>query len=80
MNDLDINILVQTFNEKIASLMTELIVKEASIKQLTAKNKSLDAAVLELSLKNESLVNSLNPESSKSGKKQQDIKQSDNFE
>jgi len=41
MDNLDVNILVQTFNEKIASLMTELIVKEATIRQLNAEMQKL---------------------------------------
>lgn len=36
-NDIDINILVQTFNEKMAQMMTEIVIKEATIKQLTAQ-------------------------------------------
>jgi len=36
-NDLDINILVQTFNEKMSQMMTEIVIKEATIKQLTAQ-------------------------------------------
>ena len=43
MDDLDINILVQTFSEKIGQLMTELVVKEATIKQLNAKVTNLAA-------------------------------------
>ena len=66
MNDLDINILIQTFSEKIGSLVTELVVKEATIKQLTAKNQAL--------------VASLVPENSKSTKKQQESKQTDDFQ
>jgi len=66
MNDLDINILIQTFNEKIASLITEVVIKDATIKQLTAKVQSLTASLV--------------PENSKATKKQQDNKQSDNFE
>ena len=34
MNDLDINILVQTFNERLTALTTEVVIKEATIKQL----------------------------------------------
>ena len=34
MNDLDVNILVQTFNERLAALTTEVVIKEATIKQL----------------------------------------------
>ncbi len=32
-SDIDINIIIQTFQEKINNLMTELIIKEARIKQ-----------------------------------------------
>jgi len=66
MNDLDVNILIQTFNEKIASLVTEIVVKDATIKQLSAKNQAL--------------MSSLVPEVTKTKKQQQDSKQSDNFE
>jgi hypothetical protein len=34
--DLDVNILVQTFNEKISQMMTDLIIKETTIRQLNA--------------------------------------------
>lgn len=36
-NDLDVNILIQCFNEKISQMMTEIIIKDATIRQLTAK-------------------------------------------
>jgi hypothetical protein len=39
--DIDVNILVQTFGEKISSLMNELVVKETLIKQLNAKLEAL---------------------------------------
>jgi len=42
-NDLDINILVQTFNERMAQMMTEIVIKEATIKQLTAQIEQLAA-------------------------------------
>ena len=42
-NDLDINILVQTFNERMAQMMTEIVIKEATIKQLTAQIEQLTA-------------------------------------
>jgi hypothetical protein len=42
-NDLDINILVQTFNERMAQMMTEIVIKEATIKQLNAKIEQLTA-------------------------------------
>jgi uncharacterized coiled-coil protein SlyX len=34
--NLDVNIIIQTFQEKIAQLTTDLVVKEATIKQLNA--------------------------------------------
>lgn len=40
-NDLDINILIQTFNERMAQMMTEIVIKEATIKQLTAQIEQL---------------------------------------
>lgn len=40
-NDIDINILVQTFNERMSQMMTEIIIKEATIKQLTAQIEKL---------------------------------------
>lgn len=42
-NDLDINILVQTFNERMSQMMTEIVIKEATIKQLTAQIEQLTA-------------------------------------
>jgi SMC interacting uncharacterized protein involved in chromosome segregation len=42
-NDLDVNILVQTFNERMAQMMTEIVIKEATIKQLTAQIEQLTA-------------------------------------
>jgi len=42
-NDLDINILVQTFNERMAQMMTEIVIKEATIKQLSAQIEQLTA-------------------------------------
>ncbi len=35
-SNLDINLIIATFQEKLSQIMTELIVKEATIKQLTA--------------------------------------------
>ncbi|MDA0345009.1 MAG: hypothetical protein O3C54_03520 [Proteobacteria bacterium] len=63
-DDLDVNILVQTFNEKISQLMTEVIVKDATIKQLNAKIKNLSLAA----------------ESNKPNKQDKNIKQSDDFQ
>jgi len=45
MDDLDINILVQTFSEKIGQLTTDLVIKEATIKQLNIKVANLIAAM-----------------------------------
>ena len=45
MDDLDINILVQTFSEKISQLTTDLVVKEATIKQLNIKIANLIATM-----------------------------------
>lgn len=36
-SNLDVNIIIQTFQEKVSQLMTELIVKEATIKQLSVQ-------------------------------------------
>lgn len=65
MNDeLDVNILVQTFNEKISQLMTEVIVKDATIKQLNAKISNMSSAI----------------EGSKTAKQDKSTKQSDDFQ
>jgi len=40
-NDLDINILIQVFNERMSQMMTEIVIKEATIKQLTAQIQQL---------------------------------------
>lgn len=34
--NLDVNIIIQTFQEKIAQLTTDIVIKEATIKQLNA--------------------------------------------
>lgn len=44
MEDLDVQILVSTYNEKIGKLMSELVVKEAVIKQLERKVQALMAS------------------------------------
>lgn len=43
MNDqnIDINLIVQAFQEKITQLITEVVVKEATIKQLAAQIQDL---------------------------------------
>lgn len=43
--DIDVNILVQTFGEKISALMNEIVVKETLIKQLNSKIESLTPIV-----------------------------------
>jgi len=42
-NDLDINILIQTFNERMSQMMTEIVIKETTIKQLTAQIEQLNS-------------------------------------
>lgn len=42
-SDLDINILIQTFNERMSQMMTEIVIKEATIKQMTAQIEQLTA-------------------------------------
>jgi len=44
MEDIDVNILIQVFNEKISSLMTDIVVKDTTIRQLKIKLESLEAA------------------------------------
>ena len=44
MEDLDIQILVATYNEKIGKLISELVIKEAVIKQLERKVQALMAS------------------------------------
>ncbi len=34
-SNLDVNLIIQTFQEKITQLMTELVIKEATVKQLS---------------------------------------------
>jgi len=41
MNDLDVNILIQTFNERLTALTTEVVIKEATIKQLKAEMEKM---------------------------------------
>lgn len=64
MNDLDVNILIQTFNEKLASLTTELVVKEVTIKQLNLEIKKMMDVI----------------RAPKTNKKQEEKKDNDNFE
>lgn len=64
MNDLDVNILVQSFNERLAALTTEVVIKEATIKQLKGEMEKMMEVV----------------RATKQNKKQEDKKQLDNFE
>ena len=40
-SNLDVNLIIQTFQEKVSQLMTELVVKEATIKQLSLQVQQL---------------------------------------
>lgn len=42
-NNLDVNVLVQVFNERIAQMSSDLIVKDTLIRQLTAKIEELES-------------------------------------
>lgn len=44
MEDIDVNILIQVFNEKISSLMTDIVVKDTTIRQLKIQLESLKDA------------------------------------
>ena len=35
--ELDVNLIIQSFQEKVKQLMTEVVVKDATIRQLTAQ-------------------------------------------
>ena len=43
--NLDINLIMQAFQEKVSQLITELVVKEATIKQLTIQLAQTQAPV-----------------------------------
>ena len=43
-SNLDVNIIIQTFQEKVSQLITELVVKEATIKQLSLQIQQLQTA------------------------------------
>jgi hypothetical protein len=43
--NLDINLIMQAFQEKVSQLITELVVKEAAIKQLTMQLAQTQAPV-----------------------------------
>jgi hypothetical protein len=40
-SNLDVNLIIQTFQEKVSQLMTELVVKEATVKQLSLQIQQL---------------------------------------
>lgn len=40
-SNLDVNLIIQTFQEKVSQLITELVVKEATIKQLSLQVQQL---------------------------------------
>jgi hypothetical protein len=42
-SNLDVNLIIQTFQEKVSQLITELVVKEATIKQLSLQIQQLQA-------------------------------------
>jgi hypothetical protein len=42
-SNLDVNLIIQTFQEKVSQLVTELVVKEATIKQLSLQIQQLQA-------------------------------------
>jgi hypothetical protein len=39
--NLDVNLIIQSFQEKVSALITEIVVKDATIKQLTAQIQTL---------------------------------------
>jgi hypothetical protein len=41
MEDIDVNILIQVFNEKISSLMTDIVIKDTTIRQLSMQLEAL---------------------------------------
>lgn len=40
-SNLDVNLIIQTFQEKVSQLITELVVKEATIKQMSLQIQQL---------------------------------------
>jgi UDP-N-acetylglucosamine:LPS N-acetylglucosamine transferase len=42
-SNLDVNLIIQTFQEKVSQLITELVVKEATIKQMSLQIQQLQA-------------------------------------
>lgn len=59
MEDLDVNLLIETYNNRLSKLLADLIVKETVIKQLERKAHALTAA-----LKPHQVENVLNPKNS----------------
>ena len=47
--DIDINILIQSYSQKITQLTNELVIKETVIKQLSSKLESLEKELESLS-------------------------------
>lgn len=43
--NLDVNLIIQTFQEKLSQLTTDLVIKEATIKQLTNVIQQLETQV-----------------------------------
>jgi len=43
-SNLDVNLIIQAFQEKLTQVITELIVKEATVKHLTAQIQQLEAS------------------------------------
>lgn len=60
MENIDVNFLIQVFNEKISSLMSDIVVKEAWIKQQESKIKELSDIILSNNAKNVSNEKSIN--------------------
>jgi len=44
LENLDANVVIQVFSERLNALTTEIVVKDATIRQLTAQIESLTAA------------------------------------
>ncbi len=44
-SNLDVNLIIQTFQEKLSQFTTDLVIKEATIKQLTNVIQQLEAQV-----------------------------------
>ncbi len=44
--DIDVNVLIQVYNEKIGQLMTEIVVKDTRIKQMSAQIEALKESLV----------------------------------